>query len=533
MNASDCTRRTDRPSARAAQGRAESKGAAVKAPDCTRRAFLQQSVLLGGVLGAVACDQAAEHQPPAAPRYAPGEPLPWQNWSGGVWCVPQARLAPQSEAELGELLAAVARTPGPLRPVGAGHSFSALAPTDGTLLSLDALQGMHAFSEGRGEAEVYGGTRLSRLGPMLAARGRTLANFPDIAYPSLAGAVATSTHGTGAAFGSLSSLVTGMTLFTPRGERLYCSAEQRPELFAAARNSLGALGVISRLRIATVPDFRALERSDFVELDPLLEEAPRMARAHRHFEFFAFPHASVALRVVTDPEPAGPTAAEAEADAAEVQGAAADAEQGAAGAASASSAAEVVEQGEDDPLALHRLRDLMLWLVRLGRPGAALLDTLLRRVPSLTRAGPAHRVLIHTRLVRFHEMEYTVPAEAGIACLREILHAIRAQRIPVVFPIEFRYVRSDEIWLSPFYRRDGCSISIHQFHDFPYQGYFDAIEPIFHKYEGRPHWGKLHGLGAKQLAGLYPRWQDFQEVRAALDPEGRLLNDHLRHVLGV
>ncbi len=431
--------------------------------------------------------------------------MPWRNWSGGAWCIPQTRLAPQSETELADMLAASARTSGPLRPVGAGHSFSPLVPTDGALLSLDALQGIHAFSAERGEADVYGGTRLSRLGPMLAACGRTLANFPDIAYPSLAGAVATSTHGTGAALGSLSSLVTGITLFTPQGERMDCSAKQQTELFAAARASLGALGVVSRLRIATVPAFHAVERSDFVELEALLEDAPRMARTHRHFEFFAFPHASVALRVVTDP----------------------------ASAPAQTTQTQVIEQGEDDPLALHRLRDLMLWLVRFGRPGTALLDTLLRRVPSLTRTGPAHRVLTHTRLVRFHEMEYTVPAEAGIACLREVLHAIRAQRIPVVFPIEFRYVRSDDIWLSPFYGRDGCTISIHQFHDFPYQTYFDAIEPIFHRYEGRPHWGKLHRLNAGRLAGLYPRWRDFQEVRAALDPEGRLLNPHLRRVLGV
>ena len=141
-------------------------------------------------------------------------------------------------------------------------------------------------------------------------------------------------------------------------------------------------------------------------------------------------------------------------------------------------------------------------------------------------------MLAHTRVERFHEMEYTVPADAGTACLREILATIRDERIPVIFPIELRFVAADDIWLSMFHRRAGATISIHQFHDLDYRPYFDRIEPIFWKYEGRPHWGKLHTLDATRLAERYPRWRDFQEVRRALDPEGRMGNGHLRTVLG-
>ena len=140
-------------------------------------------------------------------------------------------------------------------------------------------------------------------------------------------------------------------------------------------------------------------------------------------------------------------------------------------------------------------------------------------------------VVTNTRVVRFCEMEYTGPAEAGPACLREVLATIRDRAIPVVFPIEYRYVKADDVWLSMFHDREGCSISIHQFADEDYRPYFDEIEPIFWKYEGRPHWGKLHSLDATRLAALYPRWQDFAEVRQSLDPAGRLLNEHLRTVL--
>ncbi|MGH7804923.1 MAG: D-arabinono-1,4-lactone oxidase, partial [Candidatus Binatia bacterium] len=87
-------------------------------------------------------------------------------------------------------------------------------------------------------------------------------------------------------------------------------------------------------------------------------------------------------------------------------------------------------------------------------------------------------------------------------------------------------------WLSPFYERAAVAISIHQFHSIDYRPLFSVVEPIFWKYEGRPHWGKLHTLTAKEFAKLYPRWDDWQRVRKRLDPKGRFLNEHLRTVLG-
>jgi FAD/FMN-containing dehydrogenase len=140
-------------------------------------------------------------------------------------------------------------------------------------------------------------------------------------------------------------------------------------------------------------------------------------------------------------------------------------------------------------------------------------------------------VLSHPRIVRFREMEYTVPADAGPACLREVLETIRERGIDVHWPLEYRYVHRDDAWLSMFHERDGASISIHQTAALDHRPYFDAIEPIFWKYEGRPHWGKLHTMGAERLAERYPRFRDFLEVRRELDPEGRLLNAHLRTLL--
>ena len=460
----------------------------------TRRKFMAAAVAGGALAGLPGCGDPTPPLASGGPGYAPGR-VPWRNWAGTAWCAPAGRLAPSSEEEV---VAAMGAEAGPLRPVGAGHSFSPLVPTEGQLLSLDALTGLGPVDAEAGTAWAWAGTRLGALGPLLEAVGQAMPNLPDIDYQALGGALATSTHGTGTGFGSLSAYADALALATPSGELIECDAERRPEVFAAARCSLGALGVVTRARLRNREPFRAREVTTMVPVEELLAEASERAARVPFWEFYAFPHASMGMEIATTETDAPPSA-----------------------------------PAEADLSALSDMRDLAIRLVRLGPPGVAVLDRILAGIPAAEKIDASYRVLAHTRVERFHEMEYTVPADAGAACLREILETIRRERVPVIFPIEFRYVRADDVWLSMFEGRDGASISIHQFHDLDYRPYFALIEPIFWKYEGRPHWGKLHTLGADALAALYPHWDDFLAVRAALDPAGRMLNDHLRTVFGV
>lgn len=472
-------------------------GAPMRAP-MGRRSFLR-SALAASAAGLwpgcrpTSTGEAKEVDVP----WVPGEPLPWRNWAGTHVCRPAERAAPETEDELVALLE---RAPAPIRPVGAGHSFSALVPSDGTLLATDFLDGLRSSDAARAQCEVGAGTRLHRLGPLLAAEGLAMKNMPDIDYQTLAGAISTSTHGTGTTLGSLSSFIVGLTLATPSGELLECDAEREPELFAAARCSLGALGVITRIRLQCEPGYRLAQRTGFEPLADVLDDIDARKRAHRHFELLAFPHASLAQVIVTDVAEPG--------------------------------ASQDTRPEDPDP---RILRDVYRGVGGLGPVGDWIYDGIFKLVvgdETTVHAGPSYEVLTHERILRFREMEYTVPAEAGPACLREVMHAIDARGIPIVYPVELRYVKSDDIWLSMFCERDGCTISIHQYADEAYEDAYAALEPIFWKYEGRPHWGKLHTLDAARLAALYPRWQDFREIRRSLDPEGRMLNDHLRAVLG-
>ncbi len=181
--------------------------------------------------------------------------------------------------------------------------------------------------------------------------------------------------------------------------------------------------------------------------------------------------------------------------------------------------------------------DLILWMASETAHAIPPIDGAVQRslmsvFPSRTRVERSYRIFPSPRSVRFNEMEYELPAAKGPECLEEILATVKARDLNTLFPIEYRLVAADDCWLSPFYGRASASISIHQYHKRDYGELFSLVEPIFWKYDGRPHWGKLHTLTAKQLAALYPKWDAFQAVRRRLDPRGRFLNDHLRRVLG-
>jgi FAD-linked oxidoreductase len=431
--------------------------------------------------------------------YELGKPLPWVNWAGNQYCVPTHRAAPGTEADLVD---ALRQAPGQVRAVGAGHSFTALVPTEDTLIATDLLNGLVSHDAASHQAELWAGTRLNEVGPLLAGVGQALPNMPDVDHFALGGAIATSVHGTSTRFGSLSSRVVGLTLATPSGELIECSATQHPEVFNAARVSLGALGIITRIRLQNDPPFELTEINRVERTEDILADLEQRFTRHRHFEFLPLPNSDLAATVVTDLAKPGDTAA-----------------------------------GEDDPKALDDLRKVfnaVSWM-----PGSSLVyDRLLKiamgDAASSVRTGPSYQVFPHLRGVRFREMEYAVPADAGPACVREILQTIRDQKIPVCFPLEYRRVAADDTWLSMFAGQAAATISVHQYGDIDYRPYFAAIEPIFWKYQGRPHWGKLHTLDAPRLAALYPRhWQDFQEVRRHLDPQGKMLNPYLKTIFGV
>lgn len=458
----------------------------------SRRQLLQRSAAAGAFL-AISSNPALA-QLARAPRL-----IPWRNWSGAQQCLPLERLAPRN---LDELVQVIRQAPGKIRPVGAGHSFSALVPTDGTLLSLSFFNGLLDHDPGSLQATFAAGTPMSRMGPALKAIGQALPNMADIDYQTLAGAISTSTHGTGVGFPSYSAGVTGLQLVTAQGEVLECDAGREREVFNAARVSLGALGVSTRVRLQNRTPYRLRERQWIARTEELLEDVVNTTRENQHWEMLVVTHSDYALSIALNETTDAPTPP-----------------------------IDPAEAGGNEFVSI--IENLDKYASDFPETRRTLLNSLRYFARFQDRVAESFEVYANVRNVRFNEMEYSLPAEHGPACLREILKLIRDQGLRTWFPIEYRYVKADDIPLSMFEGRDSCSISVHQHYTMDHHNVFAAVEPIFWKYAGRPHWGKLHSLNARALQALYPRWQEFARVRQALDPGGKFLNAHLSSILGV
>lgn len=460
----------------------------------------RRTALLAGGAGVVAVAGGGvflatrEKPEPAAPASVnPQGRMLWRNWSGIESAYPAVRSAPKTEAEVAQTLKTAAA---PIRPVGAGHSFTGLVPTSGTLMTLDQVAGIERW-EGE-EAVVWTGTRLGALGPALAAKGRAMPNLPDINKQSLGGAIGTGTHGTGTAFKAIHGDITALRLATVGGEVLECDATHNADVFNAARVSMGGLGVITQVRLKTSANAR-LHRHVWIEplADTIAKAEDRWAK-HRNYEFYAVPFTDLAANITHDETQAAATAPTASSD-------------------------DVFLE------ALKQLRNLLGFSTPLRKAAA---KALLGGTKPEEAVGEGWKLLSTERPVRFNEMEFHLPPETQMAALREVVAAIETHRKDVFFPIELRRIAADDAWLSPFNGGPRGSVAVHCYYKDDYRFLFDLIQPIFLKHGGRPHWGKLHSLKAPQLAKLYPDWEAFQAVRRRLDPQGRMLNPYLRELFG-
>ncbi len=456
-------------------------------PNIQRRRVLKAGLAAGAALSLPQLASCSE-----APEPKPGDAA-WRNWSGGQQSRPAAWLNPADETEL---IAQLQSAKGSVRVTGASHSFSALCNTDDTLFSLDRLSGVVRHDPSSLQATLWAGTRLRDLGEPLWALGQAFTNQGDVNPQSVGGACGTSTHGTGVTLGSFSSMVRGLRLVTPEGEVIEADAERNADVFRAASTSLGALGIVTQLTLQNRATYKLAENEFMEDLDTVLGKIDQYAASNRHFEFWCFfesKGAIVKLLNETDAPDTPPASFE---------------------------------------LPVSHILDLASHIAHnvggMDGPMQRMLTTLYTPVQ---RVGRAYNIYPSARESRFNEMEYEVPAAKGPECLKEILETVQKAGIRTLFPLEYRYVAADDCWLSPMQGRATAAISVHQHHSVDYRELFDLVEPIFWKYEGRPHWGKLHTLDAARLAALYPHWDDYQQVRQRLDPKGRMLNAHLKKIL--
>ncbi len=404
----------------------------------------------------------------------------WRNWVGNQSCISRYKAAPDSEAQLCNMVAEADAADLPVRVAGSGHSFTPVVGTTGLRLSLENMKGVLAV-EGE-HVTVAAGTRIGDVGRALKDLGLSLSNQGDIDSQAIAGAFTTGTHGTGITLGCLASQIAGLRLVQPNGEVLAVDGSD-PDMLLASRVSLGTLGVISAITLKTVPAYNLHEHLWRDDFETCMERHDQLAAEHRHFGFFWCPvPESRHLYCLADTADAPLSTTKATSDVCEMK---------------------VMDVTDRPPM-----------------------EAPFEKIAYSSDVYPIEYV------PNFHELEYAVPVECGKEAVRVVRDLMLTKHTNCIYPIEYRFTAGDEAWMSPFYRQDSITLSVSGGPGVDYWDYLRDVDAILRRYDSRPHWGKLHFLDTDDVTHLYPRAGDFRALRRRLDPAGRFLNDHVRMLLG-
>ncbi|GAA0370764.1 D-arabinono-1,4-lactone oxidase [Microbispora corallina] len=420
------------------------------------------------------------------------------NWARNQSAAPAEVRTPASAGEVAQAVRDAAKTGRRVRMIGSGHSFTGVALTDGILLRPTALTGV--LDAGEGWVKVAAGTPIRTLNEELDRRGLALANMGDITAQTAAGAIQTGTHGSGRHVGGLADQVLELDLVLADGS---AATVREGDLFDAARVGLGALGIITAVTFRVEPAFLLHHRRAPMAFSAILDSLDELTAGNDHLDFFWLPHTDTCLvkRNNRTPGPARPPAA--------------------------------VKRWLDNVFLENTVFGAACAVgARLPRTVPRINALSARALGASECVDTSYKVFTSVREVRFLEMEYAVPREHLARALRETRDLMERSGWPVTFPVEVRVTPPSDAWLSTAYGRSSAYVACHIYRPTPNQAYFDGVEEIMQRLEGRPHWGKLHTCDASYLRTVYPRFGDFVALRDTLDPDGVFANDYLDRVLG-
>ena len=426
----------------------------------------------------------------------------WSNWAGNQQTGSVLVSKPQTESELQQVVQNAQTSGRRVKAVGSGHSFTAIAVAEEVLVDLSKYDEILAIDKINQTVTVQSGIQLSKLNQALYENSLAMQNLGDIAYQTIAGAISTSTHGTGAKFTGIANQVVALRVVLADSTIVECSANLNAELFSCARVGLGAIGLISTVTLKVVPAFNLAVIEEPMRLDEVLQNLDLHVDSNDHFEFFWVPHTGWAL----------------------------------------------TKRNNRNNLPIEPMSKMSHWYSKtlmenyafgavcmLGRARPSLIPKLAKALPSSGRneySDASHKVFASKRIIKFYEMEYAIPREACAEALNRVRRMVTDSGFFLNFPVEVRFTAPDEIPLSTASNRESAYIAVHIYKGMNYVPYFTEVESIMNSYQGRPHWGKLHFQNASTLASRYPQWDVFQSVRNQVDPKRMFSNQYLETVLG-
>lgn len=417
----------------------------------------------------------------AATPLAPfGTDVTWTNWGGNQSATPAFTVRPRTEQEALDAVRFAIREGLPVRAVGSGHSSSPLVQTGGVLMDMSALSGITGTDPVRRRARALAGTTINAFGDPLWEQGLALGNQGDIDKQQIAGALATSTHGSGKNLGSFSSSLRWAKLINGYGEIVEIGEGQLREL-RAAQVALGTLGIFLEVELAVEDRYYLQEQITYPTWAETTATWQSDIDANRHYSFLWCP--------------------------------------------------------EEDSCELLDLP---------GAPGLSMANRSYTKRYNVahiqderdistvegSRLDRSYRIYPGGFTTQFHELEYFVPSEVGLAAVEVVQDLIRTKHPDQKYPVEVRWVKADEGYMSQFQGRDSTVITLTTEPGTDYWQFFRDADAVLQEFEPRAHWGKIHFMTRSRLERLYPELETFIQVRREFDPRGIFLNDHTRALLG-
>ena len=427
----------------------------------------------------------------------------WKNWSGTVENHPKEIVYATSVEQVQGLVKRAHENGDKIRVVASGHSFSEVCKSDEILLDISSINGMDTIDRERKQITFWAGTTVNQAGKICVSEGFAQENLGDFDHQTLAGAVSTGTHGTGKHLGGIAQQIVAFWVVNAQGELLECSQTKNATLFEAGRVGLGVFGVLVKVKLQLVDCYRLKCETQRVNLLEILPEIPEMLEKNRNLEFFWFPMTPYALCKKMN----------------------------------------ITQEPVSDPkfkrfINQHILENIGLkWICQatyhLKLKAKKVNAFMAKMVGNDVRINTYNEILATDRSVKFMEMEYNIPAEKFPDFFKTLYQLIEKKQYNVYFPVEIRWVKEDDIWLSPTYKRNAVYVALHCYHKAFVAEYFNDVEQLAQQFEGRPHWGKMHSAKHTYLQKVYEKWDDFLNLRAETDPDKLFINPHLEACFGL
>jgi L-gulonolactone oxidase len=431
------------------------------------------------------------------------------NWARTHRCKPRRLHFPHDEEELCDILKQCVAREDTVRFIGGRNSPNDMAMSDSTLIDMSAMQRPPVLCADN-IVRVSGGTTLEALSRFLKQHGKSLAALGAISRQTVAGAIATATHGTGLRVGNLSSYVTGARIANGLGELLTISAHSQADRLPAIACHLGQLGGLIEVSMRVVEDFDLEVSEALLDVESALDRMDDDLQSD-HLRLHYLPGADKTFQWrATRIAPAAPGKAFS------------PARNHHAFSFFEKRCYEAMLYGSMFvPSVIPRANR---WFAKRSYP--------LRRVTN----GPNHDLFTMDCLFSQHTTEWAVPLPHARKVIEEVIALCRRMPYAAHMPIEIRFAAGDEVWMSPCQGAPRCYIGAVSYRpfgkDLEHRRYFEHLEDLMLAACARPHWAKTFTVASDRLRTIYPYWDQFQHVRAQMDPHGLFDNAYSRRVLG-